>query len=129
MVGLAWACTRLSQVARNAFFCDSKCVDCASWVPRLRQRPHPPAAAAVACWGSWGKWHCRSRVHVLTTSCKPTPKKEYASNTFGCATCLPQAVEAWLQETGSLPVNVKFLLEGQEEVMSPHLTAFLHKHK
>lgn len=41
----------------------------------------------------------------------------------------PQAVEAWLNEAGSLPVNVKFLLEGQEEVMSPHLTAFLHKHK
>ncbi|GLC33660.1 hypothetical protein PLESTB_000101000 [Pleodorina starrii] len=39
-----------------------------------------------------------------------------------------QAVEAWLQETGAVPVNVKFLLEGQEEVMSPHLTAFLRRH-
>ncbi|PNW86247.1 hypothetical protein CHLRE_02g078650v5 [Chlamydomonas reinhardtii] len=39
-----------------------------------------------------------------------------------------QAVEAWLQETGTLPVNVKFLLEGQEEVMSPHLTPFLRRH-
>ncbi|KAG2423927.1 hypothetical protein HYH02_015266 [Chlamydomonas schloesseri] len=37
------------------------------------------------------------------------------------------AVEAWLQETGTLPVNVKFLLEGQEEVMSPHLTSFLRQ--
>ncbi|GIL53251.1 hypothetical protein Vafri_8907 [Volvox africanus] len=39
-----------------------------------------------------------------------------------------QAVEAWLQETGAVPINVKFLLEGQEEVMSPHLTAFLQRH-
>ncbi|EFJ44084.1 hypothetical protein VOLCADRAFT_106556 [Volvox carteri f. nagariensis] len=39
-----------------------------------------------------------------------------------------QAVEAWLQETGAVPVNVKFLLEGQEEIMSPHLNSFLHRH-
>ncbi|GIL88968.1 hypothetical protein Vretifemale_16870, partial [Volvox reticuliferus] len=39
-----------------------------------------------------------------------------------------QAVEAWLQETGAVPVNVKFILEGQEEVMSPHLTTFLQRH-
>ncbi|GFR48997.1 hypothetical protein Agub_g11017, partial [Astrephomene gubernaculifera] len=39
-----------------------------------------------------------------------------------------QAVEAWLQETGAVPVNVKFLLEGQEEVMSPHLSSFLRAH-
>lgn len=35
------------------------------------------------------------------------------------------AVEALLQTNGSLPVNVKFLLEGQEEIGSPNIPAFM----
>jgi acetylornithine deacetylase/succinyl-diaminopimelate desuccinylase-like protein len=38
------------------------------------------------------------------------------------------AVEAWLQGEGRLPVNVKFLLEGQEEIGSPQLPAFIAAH-
>ena len=39
------------------------------------------------------------------------------------------ACEAWLQSEGRLPVNVKFLLEGEEEVGSPSLPAFLAEHR
>lgn len=35
------------------------------------------------------------------------------------------AVEALLQESGSLPLNLKFLFEGQEEIGSPQLPAFM----
>ncbi|MBN1475761.1 dipeptidase [Candidatus Sumerlaeota bacterium] len=40
-----------------------------------------------------------------------------------------RAVEAWLSETGSLPVNVKFLIEGEEEIGSPNLPAWLRENR
>jgi len=39
------------------------------------------------------------------------------------------ACEAFLHTSGRLPLNVKFLLEGEEEVGSPSLPAFLREHK
>lgn len=39
------------------------------------------------------------------------------------------AIEALLQETGRLPVNVKLLLEGEEEIGSPNLLSFLETQK
>jgi acetylornithine deacetylase/succinyl-diaminopimelate desuccinylase-like protein len=40
-----------------------------------------------------------------------------------------KALEAYLQTTGTLPVNVKCLFEGEEEIGSPNLPAFLARHR
>ena len=40
-----------------------------------------------------------------------------------------KAVEAHLKRNGRLPVNIKFILEGEEEVGSVHLDAFVRGHK
>lgn len=40
-----------------------------------------------------------------------------------------KAIEALLQTEGSLPVNVKFLIEGEEEVGSPNLEAYIEENK
>jgi len=39
-----------------------------------------------------------------------------------------KALEAYLQTSGAAPVNVKFLIEGEEEVSSPNLTPFIETH-
>lgn len=39
-----------------------------------------------------------------------------------------KAVEAWLALDGRLPVNVKFLLEGEEELGSPNMRPFVREH-
>jgi acetylornithine deacetylase/succinyl-diaminopimelate desuccinylase-like protein len=39
-----------------------------------------------------------------------------------------KAVEACLQTFGTLPVNIKFCIEGEEEIASLHLPSFIEKH-
>lgn len=39
-----------------------------------------------------------------------------------------QALETYMQAHGDLPLRVCFLMDGEEEIGSPHLTRFLHQH-
>ncbi len=39
------------------------------------------------------------------------------------------SVAAWLKTSGSLPVNVKVIVEGEEEIGSPNLAAYLGRYK
>ncbi len=40
-----------------------------------------------------------------------------------------KALESYLRTTGSVPVNIKFLIEGEEEIGSPNLTTFVMENK
>lgn len=40
-----------------------------------------------------------------------------------------KAIESYLKTTNSLPVNVKCIFEGEEEIGSPHLTSFIANNK
>ena len=49
-----------------------------------------------------------------------------ASDDKGQAFAVLAALESYLKTSGELPVNVKVLLEGEEEVISPNLFSYLH---
>lgn len=40
-----------------------------------------------------------------------------------------QAVAAWLKTDGKLPINLKIMIEGEEEIGSPNLTDFVKQHR
>jgi len=50
------------------------------------------------------------------------------SDDKGQAFAVLAALESYLKSSGRLPVNVKVLLEGEEEITSPHLPPFLRDH-
>ncbi|MEE8143451.1 MAG: dipeptidase [Planctomycetota bacterium] len=52
-----------------------------------------------------------------------------ATDDKGQAFALVRGISGYLREHGSLPVNVKFLIEGEEEIGSPHLESFIYEHR
>jgi acetylornithine deacetylase/succinyl-diaminopimelate desuccinylase-like protein len=40
-----------------------------------------------------------------------------------------KAIEAYLKNAGKLPINIKFIIEGEEEIGSDHLEPFIKTHK
>jgi acetylornithine deacetylase/succinyl-diaminopimelate desuccinylase-like protein len=40
-----------------------------------------------------------------------------------------KSIEAYLRKTGGLPVNIKLLIEGEEEIGSEHLVEFIEEHR
>jgi acetylornithine deacetylase/succinyl-diaminopimelate desuccinylase-like protein len=92
--------------------------------------PEVPDAPTVLCYGHYdvqppdplGEW--------ISPAFEPTVRdgKLYARGTAddkGQVFCIVSAVEALLKTRGRLPVNVRFLIEGEEEVGSGGLTKFL----
>ena len=52
-----------------------------------------------------------------------------ATDNKGQTICHILGAEAWLQQHGELPVNLIFLIEGEEEIGSPHLGKFLESQR
>jgi acetylornithine deacetylase/succinyl-diaminopimelate desuccinylase-like protein len=52
-----------------------------------------------------------------------------AADDKGAITAQLGAVAAWLQTQGALPVNIKMLVEGEEEIGSQNLLGFLREHQ
>ena len=52
-----------------------------------------------------------------------------ASDDKGQLFAILAATESYLRTTGRLPINLKIMLEGEEEVSSPHMADFVRRHR
>lgn len=52
-----------------------------------------------------------------------------AADDKGQTLCAIAATEAWLKTAGSLPINLKMLIEGEEEIGSPNLAPLVEKYR
>jgi acetylornithine deacetylase/succinyl-diaminopimelate desuccinylase-like protein len=92
--------------------------------------PEVPGAPTVLCYGHYDVQPPDPLDAWVTPPFEPTVRdgKLYARGTAddkGQVFAIVAAVEALLKTRGRLPVNVRFLIEGEEEVGSKGLTTFL----
>ncbi len=66
---------------------------------------------------------------IDTTNAGPVIRARGAADDKGQLMTFIEACRAWQQTHGSLPVNITFLFEGEEESGSPSLVPFLESHK
>jgi acetylornithine deacetylase/succinyl-diaminopimelate desuccinylase-like protein len=77
----------------------------------------------------------------------PEPLEEWMSDPYSCEICggkifgrgvsdnkgntvsRLKAIQAFLETAGSVPINIKFIVEGEEEIGSPHLAPLIKEHK
>ena len=92
--------------------------------------PEVPGAPTVLCYGHYDVQPPDPLSAWVTPPFEPTVRDGnlYARGTAddkGQVFCVVSAVEALLKTRGRLPVNMRFLIEGEEEVGSKGLTTFL----
>lgn len=75
--------------------------------------------------GAIGAW--RTRPFELTVD-GDVVRGRGASDDKGPVYIVLQVAHAFLDQEGSLPLNVKFLFEGEEEIGSPHLPDYVARH-
>ena len=94
---------------------------------------HAPGQPTVLCYGHYDVQPADPEEQWLTPPFEPTIKGDDmvargAADDKGQFMIHLAAMRAMLQTDGRLPVNVKFLIEGEEEIGSPSLDALLPLH-
>ncbi len=95
---------------------------------------HAPDAPTVLIYGHYDVQPAEPFDLWHSPPFEPTIRDDYlyargASDDKGQVYVHVKAVEALLQHDGRLPVNVKFIIEGEEEMGGPSLSAFIPEHR
>ena len=96
------------------------------WAPRARRRSCSTATTTCSrsIRSSCGRRR-RSRRRCATANSTRAASADDKGQVFMHF----KAIEAHLKQNGKLPVNIKFVIEGEEEVGSSHLDDFVREHK
>ena len=91
---------------------------------------HLPGAPTVLIYGHYDVQPSEPDDLWHTAPFEPTQRGENlygrgASDMKGQVIAALSAIESIMRASGALPVNVKFIIEGEEEIGSPHLTPFI----
>jgi acetylornithine deacetylase/succinyl-diaminopimelate desuccinylase-like protein len=89
---------------------------------------HAPGAPTVLLYGHYDVQPAADTEHWVSPPFEATVREQRiyargASDMKGNVHAMIRAIEALLETTRSLPVNVKFLIEGEEEIASPSFPA------
>lgn len=95
---------------------------------------HAPGAPTVLVYGHYDVQPPDPLDQWITPPFEPTLRDGYvyargATDDKGQMYTHVKSVEAWLKTVGKLPVNVKFVIEGEEEVGSNNLETFLSENR
>ena len=104
----------------------------------LAKNDHQPGRPTVLIYGHYDVQPAEPLELWKTPAFEPTIRKNEAGvdavyargavDDKGQVWCHVEAIRAWLQH-GGLPINVTFLIEGEEEIGSKHLDEFIKTHK
>jgi acetylornithine deacetylase/succinyl-diaminopimelate desuccinylase-like protein len=100
----------------------------------LARSPDVPGAATVLVYGHYDVQPPEPLAEWITPPFEPTVRdgKIYARGSTddkGQMLTHIKSAQAWTKVGGGLPVNLVYLIEGEEEIGSSHLDAFIDEHK
>lgn len=100
----------------------------------VAQTPQTPGAPTVLVYGHYDVQPPDPLDEWISPPFEPTRRNgnlyaRGATDDKGQMLTHVKSVEAWLKTEGRLPVNVKFLIEGEEEVGSAHLDEFIARQR
>jgi acetylornithine deacetylase/succinyl-diaminopimelate desuccinylase-like protein len=95
---------------------------------------HAPGTPTVLIYGHYDVQPAEPFDLWLSPPFEPTIRDDYlyargASDDKGQIFAHIKAVEALLKSHGRLPINIKFIIEGEEEIGGPSLSEFIPEHK
>jgi acetylornithine deacetylase/succinyl-diaminopimelate desuccinylase-like protein len=128
------ACSRLTMDLMRAYGIPARLVPTPGAPVVYAEIPGPPGAPVVLIYGHYDVQPPEPLEEWLSPAFEPTIRNgriyaRGAGDNKGQMWCHAAAVHSWMKAAGRLPVTVKLAIEGEEEIGSKNLAAFLRENR